>query len=344
MSAYVDGLLIDWGTELFNQRKVASVPSKKGLSGLPLPSHNNKNNSGSVSQVSAKAIRNKLGAISKRTPEVLVKITGTAKSGMKAGIAKSGRKQVMAQLKYISRDGKLEVEDQEGKIISGRDELSDLHNEWVYGGFQIAEESYKREAFSVILSMPNGTNPLSVKRAARDFAAREFSNHQYAMVLHTFDTDPDPKPSLNPHVHLVIKAKSLDGTRLNPRKADLQHWREGFAEALREHGVEAAATSRLQRLKRERGEKQSVREMKKRGKSLDKVGRAKTDPARVVSAQQTETEVLRNYHELSKALAMSKDVEDKKLVVGIVNYLDNQLHDKRRSVWLEQDKFKDLGR
>jgi len=342
MSDYVDGMLIDWGTELFNQRKIAGVPSKKGLSGLPLPIQAKKNNSGAVNQVSAKAIRNKLGSISKRTPEVMVKITGTYKSGLKG--VKSGRKQVMAQLKYISRDGKLEIEDQEGNIISGRDELSDLHNEWVYGGFQIAEESNNREAFSIILSMPKGTEPLSVKRAARDFAEREFSNYQYAMVLHTFDIDPDPKPSLNPHVHLVVKARSLDGTRLNPRKADLQNWRESFAEALREHGVEAAATSRVQRLKRERGEKQSVREMKKRGKSLDKVGKGKIDPARVEMAKQTETEVLQNYRELSKALAMSKDLADKKLVVDIVNYLDNQLHDKQRGVGLENDNFKSMGR
>ncbi len=93
---------------------------------------------------------------------------------------------------------------------------------------------------------------LSVQRAARAFATREFSNHQYAMVLHTFETDPDPHPARHPHVHLTVKTAGLDGTRLNPRKPDLQCWREGFAEALREQGIEATTTSRLHRTTHER--------------------------------------------------------------------------------------------
>ncbi|TAL64336.1 MAG: hypothetical protein EPN79_14420 [Burkholderiaceae bacterium] len=48
---------------------------------------------------------------------------------------------------------------------------------------------------------------------------------------------------ISPPVHLVVKVTAMDGTRLNPRKADLHRWREGFAQALREHGVEAAATT-----------------------------------------------------------------------------------------------------
>lgn len=55
---------------------------------------------------------------------------------------------------------------------------------------------------------------------------RETDPHQYAMVLHTFETDPDPHPSPHPHVHLTVKAADLDGVRLNPRKADLQRWRD----------------------------------------------------------------------------------------------------------------------
>jgi hypothetical protein len=104
-----------------------------------------------------------------------------------------------------------------------------------------------RDAFHLVLSMPTRTDPLSVQRAARDFAKLEFSGFQYAMVLHTFETDPDPHPSAHPHVHMTVKAAGLDGVRLNPRKADLQRWREGFAEALREHGIEATTTSRIHR-------------------------------------------------------------------------------------------------
>jgi hypothetical protein len=59
------------------------------------------------------------------------------------------------------------------------------------------------------------------------------------MVLHT---DHD-----HPHVHLVLKATSEDGVRLNIRKATLREWRRDFAAALRMHGVAANATERAVR-------------------------------------------------------------------------------------------------
>jgi hypothetical protein len=76
-----------------------------------------------------------------------------------------------------------------------------------------------------MLSMPRGTDPLIVQRAAREFARIEFADHRYVMVLHTHQG--------NPHVHLSVKAESKHGRRLNPRKADLHRWRETFAERLR---------------------------------------------------------------------------------------------------------------
>ena len=59
------------------------------------------------------------------------------------------------------------------------------------------------------------------------------------MVLHDHQA--------NPHVHLSVKAQSRHGQRLNPRKADLQRWRETFAYRLREWGVDAEATRQATR-------------------------------------------------------------------------------------------------
>ncbi len=73
-----------------------------------------------------------------------------------------------------------------------------------------------------MLSMPSGTDPLIVLKAAREFARIEFADHRYVMVLHTHQA--------NPHVHLSVKAESKHGERLNPKKADLHRWRETFAE------------------------------------------------------------------------------------------------------------------
>src|SRR6476660_2360652 len=51
----------------------------------------------------------------------------------------------------------------------------------------------------------------------------------------------------NPHVHLSVRAESRHGRRLNPRKADLQRWRETFAEKLRGWGIDAEATRQATR-------------------------------------------------------------------------------------------------
>jgi hypothetical protein len=54
-------------------------------------------------------------------------------------------------------------------------------------------------------------------------------------------------------VHLVVKAVSEQGVRLNIRKATLREWRRDFAAHLRELGVEANATERGGGLRPEAG-------------------------------------------------------------------------------------------
>jgi hypothetical protein len=94
--------------------------------------------------------------------------------------------------------------------------------------------------------MPAGTPPEKVLKAVKKFAREEFAHqHRYAMTLHA---EEKKKHGAHPHVHLVVKAEhEYDGSRLNPRKADLQRWRERFAEYLTELGVAATATRREDR-------------------------------------------------------------------------------------------------
>jgi hypothetical protein len=107
------------------------------------------------------------------------------------------------------------------------------------GGSLIENESHRREAFNIILSMPRGTDAQAVLRAAREFAQEELADHKYVMVLHDHQA--------NPHVHLCVRAESKSGRRLNPRKADLHRWRETFAEKLRGWGIEAEASRQATR-------------------------------------------------------------------------------------------------
>jgi hypothetical protein len=88
--------------------------------------------------------------------------------------------------------------------------------------------------------MPKGTPSDKLAAAVRAFALNQFAlEHRYAMALHTHQG--------NPHVHLVVRAISEQGVRLNIRKATLRDWRQRFAAHLREQGIAANATERAVR-------------------------------------------------------------------------------------------------
>ena len=148
-------------------------------------------------------------------------------------------KAIAAHLRYISKNGRLEIEDERGQTMRGKETLHELADDWRYGGSLIDDTSNRREAFNIMLSMPRGTDPLTVQWAAREFAKIELADHRYVMVLHDHQA--------NPHVHLSVRAESKHGKRLNPRKTDLHRWRETFAEKLKERGVEAEATRQATR-------------------------------------------------------------------------------------------------
>jgi hypothetical protein len=217
----IDGVLITWGDRLF-------YPGNRVVKTRPQPRL-----SGEAMRQRAAAIRKRIEAtVVRRAPQVMVKVTGGGR-GMKA---------IAAHFRYISKNGRLEIEDQRGETMRGKDCLRDLAEEWRLGGSMIpddAEPGHRREAYNIMLSMPRGTDPLTMQRAAREFAQVELADHKYVMVLHDHQA--------NPHVHISVRAESRHGKRLNPRKADLHRWRETFAEKLRGHGVEAEATRQATR-------------------------------------------------------------------------------------------------
>lgn len=213
----VDGVLIQWGDRLFypgNRLVHSRTPKLSDLS----------------SRQRAAAIRDRIVAtVVRRAPQVMVKVTGGGR-GMKA---------IAAHFRYISKSGRLEMEDERGETMRGKEAVRELVEDWQYGGTFIADVSARREAFNIMLSMPCGTDALSVQRAAREFARQELVDHKYVMVLHEHQA--------NPHVHISVRAESKSGRHLNPRKTDLHRWRETFAEKLRERGIEAEATRQATR-------------------------------------------------------------------------------------------------
>jgi predicted transcriptional regulator len=176
----------------------------------------------------------------RRTPEVIVKVLTKGGQDLKA---------VGRHLSYLSRNGDVEIETDDGRRLSGEGAEQELLEDW---DLDVEEARRTRElrsrpglarpklAHKVVLSMPAGTPPEGLLRASRAFARETFgASHRYAMVLHTDEP--------HPHVHMVVKAVSEEGVRLNIRKATLREWRREFARHLRAQGISANATDRAVR-------------------------------------------------------------------------------------------------
>ena len=175
----------------------------------------------------------------RRTPEVMVKVLPKDSNRLRS---------VRRHIDYIGRDGDLELETDEGERLQDKDAGRRLIEDW-----DLDLDQNRRDAnlspltgrapklvHKIMLSMPPGTPPRGVHEAARKFAREEFAlKHRYALVLHTDEP--------HPHVHLVVKAVSEQGVRLNIRKATLRGWRHEFARHLRSEGIAANATERAVR-------------------------------------------------------------------------------------------------
>jgi len=226
----------------------------------------------------------------------MVKVTG---GGARVGA-------VSAHLGYISRQGKLELETDEGERIKGRDEHKTLLKSW---HLELSAGQYRRQnerggpartlklVHNIVLSMPAPTPPEKVLAAARKFAKEKFAlQHRYAMALHT--------DQQHPHVHLVVKAESELGRRLHIDKLLLRQWREDFARMMREQGIEANATSRVVRGRNKGSVKGSIYRAEQHGKS-----RAVRERVTAIAQELSQTGAVRD-------LARAKLIETRKAVVA----------------------------
>ena len=194
-----------------------------------------------------------------RVPEAVVKVLPRDSNDLKA----AGK-----HLDYIGRYGKLELETDEGERLQGRIGKS-LLEEWDLDiddvrrqGDLAATRGRKppKLIHKLMFSMPPGTPADKVLAAVRNSAREEFAlQHRYAFVLHTDEA--------HPHVHLVLKAVSEQGVRLNIKKATLRHWRSEFARHLRLLGVAANATERAVRGETRKAKKDGMYRASLRGDS-----------------------------------------------------------------------------
>ena len=93
-----------------------------------------------------------LARVVRRTPEVLVKVTGR----------KKGAKHLAAHLDYIGRHGDIRLETRDGEQIATKEEAQRIADEW-------SDPLYWRQgttvsAVAMVFSMPAGTDPETVEQ------------------------------------------------------------------------------------------------------------------------------------------------------------------------------------
>jgi hypothetical protein len=315
---YVDRMLVHWGEDLLweDNHRVQKKPPVQ----ITLKSPRSTGGSGSK----ADHVRQHVAAMTRKAPQVMVKITGGG----------ADMRKISAHIDYIARAGKykqknepeLEIETDDGQVIQGKEARQHIKDMFEHSGAPIPKEVQeldsdttltkrkRREALNVILSMPHGINRDAVKAAASATANKLFAgNYLFAMVHHE-DTD-------HQHTHIVVKMVGHDGKRLNPRKADLENWRITFAKELNARGIDAVATRRRVRLQRQKGESQSVRQIKDRGGKPKRESTSITQEIAKKRGQANDRLATKAYSEIAKTLSTSDSSQDRQLAKDLKSYL-----------------------
>ena len=255
-----------------------------------------------------------LARIIRRAPEVMVKVTGSTRDGG----------HLMRHLDYISRNGKLTLEGPDGERLDRREEMKVMAAAWALEAtLEPGGRKDRPLSRSIVLSMPRGTDATRLQDAARAFAAEAFGERfPYVFAVHD--------EGGHPHVHLTVRALGSDGIRLNPRKADLEVWRQRFAQALRDRGVEAEASPRRARGVLHRAEPTPVRNLREHMRGLKPVAsRGRTrDAARhdegakwQVNQQARQMRILRALAAEAVALSRSNRTMDRAMGLALAQHL-----------------------
>ncbi len=157
-------------------------------------------------------------------PQVMVKVSGR----------KSNAGQLSAHLDYISRNGKIALEDQDGILIAEKDERQDLAALWDEAAAEAWPDRQATRAVALVFSMPEGTDPERLHDAVRDTMAEIAQDHDYVMARHE-DTD-------HPHIHVAVANAGARNRAFTTYKWQLRQMRETFAQELEARQIAAQAT------------------------------------------------------------------------------------------------------
>jgi hypothetical protein len=188
--------------------------------------------------------------IAQRRPQALLKITRYGHGGFK----------ILAHAKYISRHGKLSLEDESGDPIDDPAALRRRVRSWAEQAGAAMDEPAaevkrkRRVTAHFVLDAGPGVDPRKLTKATREFLAEQFGKqgHEYVFTRHD-DTQ-------QPHVHVILNLMDEHGKRLHTSVSQVQSWRERFAETARKHGIEVDASRAWERGKASRRSRSTMRE------------------------------------------------------------------------------------
>lgn len=160
------------------------VPSKKpnsDVSGPPKGSQassegSSKGGSGSISA----ADKARLARVVKGAPEVMVKVSRPAKNDKRGNpihVTRATEAVRMAEhLSYISRNGKIELENDRGEKFDGKQDVATVYREWLDKHDDDLDHkdatNRTRMTTSIVFSMPGSVNAEAVKDSVRAVAAQ----------------------------------------------------------------------------------------------------------------------------------------------------------------------------
>ncbi len=298
MTRAADAELQKWGRMLFARAKPGSRHPSRGMR-IP----------------TSDVFRREVRLVVRRAPQVMVKATGGGR----------GMAVIRAHMNYIDREGNGLI-DQDGERHQGREARREIARQWAREGTPIPEWSDRREAFNIMWSMPAGTDSKKLLGAVQALAARQFADHKYVMALHAHQA--------NPHVHLLVRAESDLGVRLNPRKADLHEWRMEFAAELRERGIAAAASRQAAR-----GVVRSylnIWQVKAQEEGRLRSHRPSHKDGQV--ARDTRADALRAWGGIAGALAQSDKWEDRDLVKQVLEFVNSMPVQRERAILAQSSR------
>ncbi len=170
-----------------------------------------------------------------KVPQAVVKITG---------YSKGSHQHVREHIAYITRNGKLPLECENGDVLEGKKTSKELVQTWGIKHLgPETEEAFKngqlrRKVAHMMVSSPEGASPEKLREITRDFLHRQFGETtRYAFAVHD-----DTK---NSHAHIVLAMRGYDGKKLRIGRAEIQNMREVYAEVATEHGVSLSASRRV---------------------------------------------------------------------------------------------------